>query len=177
MKKWLLAIISLVLAAALLCGCVSSDDMINEVKEQIPMVREFIGEQIENLTVLQAIQERLDGVVYAFSKDESIRVYEYSEGRWGKQATNTSISNYMHLNAIEVSSITEILRGIEDWHAFIHISPESIKILYLVYNRGIHVADLIIRNDDISKLAQYHDYHVEQVNSVWGISIIYWQRG
>ena len=177
MIKKVFMFISLVFSISLLYGCISSNDMINDMKERIPLAREFIEAHEKNLIVLLSIQNRLDGVIYTFSQDESIREYVYSEGLWGSLVTETSISHFEDLSETEVTAVTQILRSIDCDFTFIHICPEFTQILFMENNKGRHVTDFLIRNDDIHRLSLYSDYYVDQINQEWSISISYWQRG
>ena len=177
MKKWLLAIISLALTTALLCGCVSSDDMMNEMKEQLPNVRAFIDLNADSLAVLISTQRRLEDIVIEVAKDEYARVFDYSNGKWGALSTETSLSDASILFDDERNAIIDILSQIEDSNACVQIFPELILILYISQSRERQVADMIIRRGDHYRSYDSGNYFHERIDDYWSMEILLSKRG
>ena len=151
--------------------------MINHMKEEVPRVTMFIENCMDSLSVLIEIQSKLDGVVYSFDYYDSIQVYEYDKGMWGKIITDKRLVLVDFLTADEKNAVRTVFANIDSTIAFIHISSESIDILFNETNRGKNVTSLIITTNDPSRLASYNDYYAEWIDQVWSYEICYWQRG
>jgi len=161
---------------ALAVSCVSPAGKVNYLKKQIPEAKQFLEDHEESLHIVLSVQNRIDDVMYMLFTDDELRVFDFSEGKWGDRLLTASVHECDFLSDEEKWAFMDLLSSPEAQSFqsfFIIVRPVETRINLMSYSDGLSrdYADMIVRNGMPSDLPNSSRFYQEQVDDIWYIEI------
>jgi len=150
--------------------------MVNEMKERIPSVIQFVEDYEDSLAVVLEIRNSLEDTMYYFSRD-GIDIADCTEGQWGKRLHRVNYVDCGFLTEDMLYVILDIFASFDNIRLVI-VTPFVARIDFRPYERGRAVAYLeLCMTPEREDLRYSTEYYYEKINEIWSVEIWFDRRG